>query len=171
MHPSQDTLDRASTSILVFSTYNITENCSWPGWLPISDLQHPAWPWSRSRLGDCCLYRHQKSIHRSTSEISRLQHILGQEISAYEQGGEIQPLSDSYCIGDDSICTIIASPVEHSPQTQPASIGMEFKRPGEICMGKNSHLSAQLLKVIKRPLIPVIPHDGSFLLACILTWG
>ena len=41
-------------------------------------------------------------------------------------------------IGKDSIHTIIISVVEDSPQTRPASIGMEFKRPGEIFVGKNT---------------------------------
>ena len=46
-------------------------------------------------------------------------------------------------IGDDSIHTIIMGLVEDSPQARPASVGMEFKRPGEICIGKNGHHGAQ----------------------------
>ena len=40
-------------------------------------------------------------------------------------------------IGDASIHTIIMSLVEDSPQARPASISMELKWPGEICIGKN----------------------------------
>ena len=75
---------------------NTTENCSWPDWPPINNLQHPAWPWSRHWSGDCCLCRCQKSIHRGIHGISWLQPNWGWEIPAYGQGSEIQPLSDSY---------------------------------------------------------------------------
>ena len=76
--------------------YNTAESCSWPSWLPSSDLQHPARLWSRHRSGDCCLYRNQRLIHRGIHEISQLQPIWGQEIPIYGQCSEIQPLSDSY---------------------------------------------------------------------------
>ena len=76
--------------------YNTAESCNWPGWLPSNDLQYAAWPLSRHRSRDCCLYRHQRLTHRVTHEISWLQPIWGQEILIYGQGSEIQPLSDSY---------------------------------------------------------------------------
>ena len=72
-------------------------------------------------------------------------------------------------IGDDSICSIMMSLVEDSPQARPASISMELKRSGEMGLSKNRCHGAQVLQVIKGPLTPVIPHDSSLLLACILT--
>ena len=48
---------------------------------------------------------------------------------------------------------------------------MKLKQPGEICKGKNRYHGAQVSQVIEGPLTPVIPHDGSFLLACIFARG
>ena len=72
-------------------------------------------------------------------------------------------------VGDDSIHTIIMSLIEDSPQVRPTSIGIEFKRSGEISISKNRCCGAQALQVIKGLLTSVIPHDSHFLLACILT--
>ena len=74
-------------------------------------------------------------------------------------------------VGDDNIHTIIMNLVEDIPQARPTSIGMEFKRSGEVGIGKNRCCGAQVLWVIKGPLTPVIPCDGSILLVCILTRG
>ena len=73
-------------------------------------------------------------------------------------------------VGDDSIITIIMHLVEDTPQAWPTSAAMEFRRPGEICIGKDRHCGAQALQVIKGPLTPVIPCNGSFL-ANIFIWG
>ena len=40
-------------------------------------------------------------------------------------------------IGSDSIHTINMSLIEDSPKAKPACVGMEFKRSGEIGIGKN----------------------------------
>ena len=72
-------------------------------------------------------------------------------------------------IGNDSIHTTIMSLVEDSPQSRLTSIGMEFKRPGEIHIGKIRCNGAQSPKFIKRLMTPIIPHDSLFLVACIFT--
>ena len=70
-------------------------------------------------------------------------------------------------IGDDGISTTVRSLVEDSSKTRPKSISMEFKRSGEIGIGKNRCHGVQVLQVIKGLLRPVIPHDSHFLLVCI----
>ena len=74
-------------------------------------------------------------------------------------------------MGNDGISIIIMTLVEDSPQARPASICMEYKRSGEIRIGKNRCHGAQVLQVIKGPLTPVIPPDSHFPLACIFTLG
>ena len=48
-------------------------------------------------------------------------------------------------IGNDSIHTIVMNLVEDSPQAGPPSGGIEFKRSGEIYIGKNRCHGVQAL--------------------------
>ena len=69
-------------------------------------------------------------------------------------------------IGYDSISPIITSLIEDSPQNRPTSVGMQFKRPRKIGIGKNRSHGAQALQFVKCLLAPVIPN--SLLPACIV---
>ena len=71
--------------------------------------------------------------------------------------------------GDDGISTVVTNLVKDSSQARPASVCMEFKRSGEISIGRNRCCGAQVLQVIKGPPTPVIPCESYFLLAHIPT--
>ena len=74
-------------------------------------------------------------------------------------------------IGYDCIHTILAGLVEDGSQARPTSIGVEFKRLDEVCIGKDRHGGTQPFQIIKGLLAPVIlPNDSPFL-ASILTQG
>ena len=64
-------------------------------------------------------------------------------------------------LGYACIHTILMGLIEDSPQARPKSIGMELKRTGEICIGKDRGGGAQSFQVIRGLLTPVAPHDGS----------
>ena len=52
-------------------------------------------------------------------------------------------------IGNGGIGSVIMSLVEDSPQTRLTSISVQFKRLGEIGIGKNGHHGAEMLQVIE----------------------
>ena len=56
----QDTHYKASASMLVFSAYSTTENCSWQGWPPINDSWHPALLLLAHTSGGYYQYIHQR---------------------------------------------------------------------------------------------------------------
>ena len=68
-----------------------------------------------------------------------------------------------------ALSPIVRSLIENSPQTRPTSIGMQFKRPRKIGIGKNRCCGAQALQLVKCLLAPVIPNDCSLLPAYIFT--
>ena len=70
-------------------------------------------------------------------------------------------------IGYDGISPIIMGLVEESPQTGPASIGVQLERLGKVSIGQNGCCSAQILPFIECLLAPVIPGDGCPHLTCI----
>ena len=67
-------------------------------------------------------------------------------------------------VGFDSISPIIISLTENGPQPRPASVGMQFKRPRKIGIGKNGHCGAQAAQLTKHLLAPVILNDIAFFL-------
>ena len=71
-------------------------------------------------------------------------------------------------IGYFHVCAILADLVEGSSQARPTGISVELERLCEVCIGKNRCSGTQSLQVIKGPLAPVVPLNGS-LLASIFT--
>ena len=69
-----------------------------------------------------------------------------------------------YCIH-----AIFAGLVEDSSQARPTNISVELERLGEVHISKNSCGGKQSLQVNKGLLAPVIPLNGSLLLASIFT--
>ena len=72
-------------------------------------------------------------------------------------------------VGNDSFGSIIKSLVEDCHQARLTSIGVEFKRPLKISIGKNRDHGTQMLQVIKLLLAPVIQGNCHLLLSHILT--
>ena len=74
-------------------------------------------------------------------------------------------------VGYDCIHAILMGLVEDSSQVRPTGIGMELKRLGKVCIGKDRCSGAQPFQVIKGLLVPVIPLNDSLFPASILTQG
>ena len=71
-------------------------------------------------------------------------------------------------VGYDCIHAILVGLIEDGPQARPTIIGVELKRPCEICIGKDRCGVAQSFQVIKGLLAPVTPPGGGLFLASIL---
>ena len=59
-------------------------------------------------------------------------------------------------IDNDGISSVIMTMVEDWPQAKPTSVGVEFKRPLKISVGKNKCHGAQTHHIIEQLLTPAI---------------
>ena len=73
-----------------------------------------------------------------THEISPSQPLKGKKFQLVGRVMRLGLCQAPAGIGDDTICTIITSLVEHSTQTRPTGISMKLKWPGEVCVGKKT---------------------------------
>ena len=170
MQPSQDTLDKASASMFVFSSLIVQLE------IVICQAGGPA-------MTGCMQLGSHKHIHE------------GVVVSIHIEGHPIQVLMEflGHCplegeklqlvcwvmrfslaqastgIGYCSICAILAGLVEDYTQTRTTGISVKLEWFGEICICKNGCHGADSLQVIKGLLTPTVPLDGSLPLACIFT--
>ena len=63
-------------------------------------------------------------------------------------------------IGDDGIHPVITDLVQDSPQTRPASIGVQLEQLSKVGIGWDGYCGAQMLQFIEQLPAPVIPGDG-----------
>ena len=172
MHPSQDTLDKASAIYVGFSSSIVQLEIivCWAGNPAVTGC-------TQFGCHEHICKRVVVSIHIKGWPIQVLVEFLNHcplegkklQLVCWVVGFGLTQASTGigyYCFG-----AILSGLIEDSSQTSATTISMEFEWFGEICIPKNRCHGTESLQVITGLLTPTVPLDGSLLLACIFTWG